>query len=292
MLPAGLWQPWEPRAVFPVFADAENTLDFVVQDSLRPSLRSFARIGFALIKKQKSFDAAVRDGMNAMLGRGMAFRGAFVTRAGRYVGAWELSPPLQAGGFFSASVNRLLARDGHALEDGVFVLIASRGRLDRWSSSPGSATARYVGKNYVAGYRTGLFARPLNPVAGKRHFGFTGINPQVIVDGDVVASVLLINHSSDPEYDRSVSPTMRLYRDPANFLEAPFGEIPAHGGLERRLTDVFPDADRFLAAAQGRGYTITRASGASLASIHLLRSKTGRTLGMDHSRPAYTNVVD
>ena len=292
MLPSGLWQPWEPRAVFPVFAEAENTIDFVVQDSLRPSLRSFARVGYALLRKQKLFDAAMRDGMNALLGRGMAFRGAFLTRGGRFIGAWNLSRPLQAGDFFSSSVNRLLERDRHAVEDGVFVLIASRGRLDRWSSSPGSATARYVGADYVAGYRTGLFARPLNPVAGKRHFGFTGINPQVVVRDDVVASVLLINHSSDPEYDRPVSPTMRLYRDPGNFLEAPFGDIPPHGALERRVSDLFPGAAQFLAGTGGRGYTITRASGASLASIHLLRSKTGRTLGMDHSRPSYTNVVD
>lgn len=292
MLPSGLWQQWEPRAVFPVFADADNTLDFVVQDSLRPSLRSFARVGYAFLRKQKTLQALWRDGRNALLGHGMAFRGAFVTRAGRYVGAWDLSRPLQAGEFFTASVNRLLARDGHALEDGVFILIASRGRLDRWSSSPGSATARYVGADYVAGYRTGLFARPLNPVAGKRHFGFTGINPQVVVGDDVAASVLLLNHSSDPEYDRPVSPTMRLYRDPANFLEAPFGEIPPHGALERHVTELFPEAARFLAGTQGRGYAITRASGASLASIHLLRSKSGRTLGMDHSRPSYTNVVD
>ena len=28
-----------------------------------------------------------------------------------------------------------------------------------------------------------------------------------------------------------------------------------------------------------------------LASVHLLRSRDGRTLGLDHSRPAYANVV-
>jgi hypothetical protein len=120
------------------------------------------------------------------------------------------------------------------------MLIASRGRLDRWSSSPGSATVRYVGKNYIAGYRTGLFARPLNPVAGKRHFGFTGINPQVMVGDDIVAAVLLINHSSDPGYDRPVSPSVRLYRDARTYLEAPFGEIPAHGALERGVLSFFP----------------------------------------------------
>jgi hypothetical protein len=37
---------------------------------------------------------------------------------------------------------------------------------------------------------------------------------------------------------------------------------------------------------------IARAQGASLASIHLLRSRSGATLGVDHSRPSYANVVD
>ena len=85
---------------------------------------------------------------------------------------------------------------------------------------------------------------------------------------------------------------MRLYRNPDDFLESPFGEIPPHGALERRVTDLFPDAGGFLGATEGWGYTITRASGASLASIHLLRSRSGRTLGMDHSRPAHTNVLE
>lgn len=292
MLPSDLWRPWEPRAVFPVFADAENSLDFVVHESLRPTARSLARIGVAMLKKQKPIDAIGRDVLNAVFGRGMAFRGAFLTRSGEFVRDWTLSEPLHVGQFFHASINRLLRESAIAVSDGLFVLIASRGRLDRWSSSPGSATARYVGKDYISGYRTGLFARPLNPVAGKRHFGFTGVNPQVIVADDIVPSVLLINHSSDPGYDRPVSPTIRLYRHPRSYLEAPYGEIPPHGALERAVTDLFPQAPEFLAPVRGKGVTVARAQGASLASVHILRSKSGRTMGLDHSRPAYTNVVE
>jgi hypothetical protein len=292
MLPVNLWLPWEPRAIFPVFADAENTFDFVVHRGLSPSVRSLARLGLALAKKQKPVAFVMREAMYAALGRGMAFRGAFLTRDGRYVRQWNLSEPLHTGGFFSANVNRLLESNGIALADGLFVLIASRGRLDRWSSSPGSATARYVGRNYIAGYRTGLFARPLNPVHGKRHFGFTGINPQIIVGDDIVASIILINHSSDPEYDRPVTPTVRLYRDIHTYRETEFGQIPPHGALERTITDLFPDAPEFLGPVGGKGLTITRAQGASLASVHLLRSRSGHTLGIDHSRPSYANVVD
>jgi hypothetical protein len=292
MLPQGLWHSWEPRAVFPVFADAQNGIDFAVQESLTPTWRSIARAGYTLMRRHKPPADAFRDLANLVLGRGMRFRGALVTRGGHFVRDWQLSGPLRPGGFFSVSVNELLAREHMAMTDGLFILIASRGRADRWSSSPGSATVRYVGDGYVAGYRTGLFTRQLNPVKGKRHFGFTGINPQVQVGDDVVASVLLINHSSDPEYDRRVSPTIRLHHDAASFLEAPFGDIPPHGALERSVTDLFPHAREFLAPNGGRGFTIARAQGASLASVHLLRSRSGRTLGLDHSRPAYTNVVD
>lgn len=291
MLPSNLWRPWEPRAVFPVFADAETTLDFVVHDSLRPTPRAIARIAYAAIRRQKSFNMILRDAVNAAFGRGMAFRGVFLRRNGEFVREWKLSEPLHRGQFFQVNVNRLLEQNGIPVSDGLFMLIASRGRLDRWSSSPGSATVRYVGTDYVAGYRTGLFARPLNTIDGRRHFGFTGINPQVIVGDDIVAAVLLINHSSDPGYDRPVHPAVRLYRDTTNYIEAGFGEIPPHGAVERAVTELFPDAPRFLAPNGGRGLMIALAKGASLASIHLLRSKSGRTLGLDHSRPAYANVV-
>jgi len=291
MLPDDLWRPWEPRAVFPVFGEALNYIEFAVQDSLRPSLRSLARIGHAVVKKHKPLGAAARDAANALFGLGMRFRGAYLTRGGAYLGSWTLSGPLQAGEFFSADVNALAGGAGLPVADGLFVLIASRGRLDRWSTSPGSATARYVGDQYIAGYRTGLFARPLNPVDGKRHFGFTGVNPQVIVREGVESGVLLINHSSDPAYDRPVTPSIRLYRDRDHFLEASFGEIPPHGALERRMSDLFPGAREFLAPSGGRGLTVARVQGASLASIHLLRAGA-RSLALDHSRPSYTNVVD
>jgi hypothetical protein len=292
MLPKELWKPWEPRGVFPVFADAENILDFVVQDSLRLSVRALGGVVYAALKKQKPLSIASHDVASALLRRGLSFRAAYLTRDGRFVREWRVSEALRAGGFFSVSINKLLERDGRQLADGLVILIASRGRVDRWSSSPGSATVRYVGKSYIAGFRTGLFARALNPVHDSRHRGFTGINPQVLVTEDVEASVLLMNHSSDPEYDRAVRPTIRLYRDPATYLEAAFAEIPPHGARECSVSELFPDARRFLAPTRGKGLTIAKAQGVTLASVHLLRSRSGTTFGLDHSRPAYANVVD
>lgn len=292
MLPENTWQPWHPRAFFPVFADVQNTVDFIVQRHQSFSLRALAMPAYAVLKKRKSTSDALRDYGNILLSRPYHFRGVLVDRAGTFVAEWPLGNGLRAGDYFSADINHLCREAGIKLMDGQWVLIANRGRADLMGSSPGSATMRYVGANYVAGFRTGLFTRVINPVNGKKHFGFTGINPQVMVHPNLVASVLLINHSSDPAYDRAVAPTIRLYRNNTEYLEAPFGDIPSHGALERRVTDLFPQAEAYLAANQGRGLTVAHASGVSLASLHLLRSPKGDTLGIDHSRPAYTNVVD
>jgi len=292
MLPNTLWRPWEPRAVFPVFADAQNTVDFMVQDDGNHSLRSLAMPFYSVLKKRKSVSGAFRDYRNLILRRPYRFRGALISRAGEFIKQWDLGRRLRTGDYFSVNINRLCSDAGVRLVDGQLVLIANRGRADVWSSSPGSATMRYVGESYVAGFRTGLFTRVLNPVSGKKHVGFTGINPQVLVGSDIVASVLLLNHSSDPGHDRAVTPTIRLYRNQCDFLECSFGEIPPHGALERTVLDLFSEARDFLKSTGGRGFTIVRAAGVSLASIHLLRSLSNTTLGMDHSRPAFTNVVD
>jgi hypothetical protein len=98
-----------------------------------------------------------------------------------------------------------------------------------------------------------------------------------------------MNHSSDPGYDRTVSPVIRLHRSHDEYLEAPFGTIPPHGALERGIADVFPGAATFVGA--DGGYTITRNKGASLASLHVLRAADGSSMALDHSRPAHTNVV-
>lgn len=292
MLPQNLWHPWEPRASFPVFADARVIVDFIAQDTLRPGLRSFVRPVRDLYLKRKKTRDVVRDYINLALNRPMRFRGVLVDREGRFLRQWQFPDAIHAGDFFSVDVTGLLEQEGLPAQDGVFILISSRGRPDLWNSSPGSTSVRYVGRNYVAGYRTGLFSRTLNPVGVKKHFGFTGLNPQVMVSDGLTASVLLINHSSDPLHDTPARPSIRLYRNPTEYLEADFGEIAPHGALERGVLELFPDAPEFLRQNGGRGYSVTRAVGVSLASIHILRSPDGRTVGMDHSRPAHTNLVD
>lgn len=293
MLSPNLWKPWEPKAVFPLFGGTRTFVDFVAQEGLFcRSWKDIMRPAYYLWHKKKKLVEVVHNYLNILLDRPMRFRGIVLERSGRYVGEWQLGEIYSPGEFISMDINALAEKSGIQLGDGVLILLANRGRTDIWNSSPGSATVRYVGDSLVGGYRTGLFSRTLNPVHGKRHFGFTGLNPQVILNDRIVPSILLINHSVDPEYDRIVTPTIRLYRNPSEFVETIFGEIPPHGALERSILDLFSKADRFLEPTGGRGFTVTQAEGSSLASIHILRARDGRSLGMDHSRPAFTNIVD
>ena len=81
-------------------------------------------------------------------------------------------------------------------------------------------------------------------------------------------------------------------RTPTEYQEARFGDIAPHGALERSVPDLFPRAGEFLAAHHGYGYTVAQGPGVSLASIHIIRSRDDRSLALEHSRPAHTNVVD
>lgn len=293
MLDRTLWKYWEPKAVFPLFAGVCTWIDFIAQDSLYcQSVKEFARPAYYLWQRKKNLPRVARDYVDTIFGRPMRLRGIALDRAGQYIGQWQLGEIRHPGDFISVDVNGLAENEGLKLSDGVLIVLASRGQNDMWSSSPGSATVRYIGDRFIGGYRTGLFARPLNPMQGKKHFGFTGLNPQIVIDDRLVASILLINHSSDPEYDRIVTPTIRLHRSPQEYLEAEFGEIYPHGALERSVTDLFPEAEQFLASTGGKGFTVAQAKGVSLASLHILRARGGISVGIDHSRPAFTNVVD
>lgn len=290
MLSNSAWRQEEPRLNFPIFAGAENHIDFTLQDDPPLTLRRFAAPAYHFAKGRKPLGTMLTDYRHFVAGEPYRFKGVFLDRQGRERLSGPLEGEYRAGDFFHCNLNDWLKANDIPLEDGNFVLVASRGRADRFLSSPGNVTLRVVTDERVCGYRTGFFSRPLN--AGHKHFGFTGLNPHVEVNADWLSSLLLINHSSDPAYDKTVNPTVRLYREGGDFLEAPFGDIAPHAALERSMLDLFPEAEAFLAANGGRGYTVTRLKGASLASIHVQRSRAGQLASMEHSRPAHPNVVD
>jgi hypothetical protein len=290
MLPSNAWRQEEPRLNFPVFAGIENHIDFTLQDDPPLTMRRLVAPVYHFVKSRKTLATLVKDYRHFIGGEPYRFKAIYLNRQGHLLYIGDFEGQYRPGGFFHCNLGLWLATQGMALQDGNLVLVASRGRADRFLSSPGNVTLRVIGPNRVCGYRTGFFSRPLN--AGHKHFGFTGLNPHVEVNGDWISSLLLINHSSDPEYDKRVNPTVRLYRADGAHLEAPFGEIAPHAALERNLLELFPDVQAFLAASGGRGYTITRLKGASLASIHVQRSRDGELASMEHSRPAHPNVVD
>ena len=290
MLPSTAWRQEEPRLNFPIFAGMENHIDFTVQNDPPVTWRRLAAPAYHFVKGRKPLATMLKDYKHFVAGEPYRFKAVYLDRTGRALLSGDLAGEYSPGGFFHCNLNRWLADNGVALQDGNLVLVASRGRADRFLSSPGNVTLRVVSGERICGYRTGFFSRPLN--AGHKHFGFTGLNPHVEVNADWVSSLLLINHSSDPGYDKIVNPTVRLHRAPDSFQEAPFGDIAPHAGMERSLLDLFPDAQDFLAGHGGRGYTITRLKGASLASIHVQRSRGGELASMEHSRPAHPNVVD
>jgi hypothetical protein len=290
MLSSHCWRQEEPRLNFPVFAGAENHIDFTLQEDPALTWRRAAAPVYHFVKRRKTLKAMVDDYRNLVGGEPYRFKGVFLDRQGREKLVGALEGEYRPGGFFHCNLNQWLHDKGVALEDGNFILVASRGRADRFQSSPGNVTLRVISDQRVCGYRTGFFSRPLN--AGHKHFGFTGLNPHVEVNRDWVSALLLINHSSDPAYDTTVEPTVRLYRADGQWLEAPFGPIAPHAALERSLLALFPEAESFLADNGGRGHTITRLKGASLASIHVQRARGGQLASMEHSRPAHPNVVD
>jgi hypothetical protein len=290
MLSPDTWGQDEPRLNFPVFAGVQNHVDFTLQAEPGITPKRLAVPLYHFLKGRKPFKTLLRDYRNLFSGEPYRFRGVYLDRQGQQLLSAPLPGEYKSGGFFHSHLNQWLQDHGVPLVDGNLILIANRGRADRFSSSPGNVTLRIVADDGVCGFRTGFFSRPLN--AGHKHFGFTGLNPHVESNERWVSSILLINHSSDPAYDRRVTPTVRLHRSTDEFLEAPFGEIAPHAALERTVDELFPEARDYLASNAGRGYTITRLKGATLASIHIFRTREGRLASMEHSRPAHPNIVD
>lgn len=290
MLSPDAWLQDEPRLNFPVFAGAQNHIDLTLQYEPRITPKRLATPFYHFLKGRKPLKTLVRDYQNIFFGESYSFRGIYLDRMGRQLLQAPLPGEYKPGGFFHIQLNQWLKNYNVTLVDGNFILVANRGRADRFSSSPGNVTLRIVTDENLCGFRTGFFSRPLN--SGHKHFGFTGLNPHVESNERWLSSILLINHSSDPAYDRQVIPTVRLHRSTSEFLEAPFGQIAPHASLERTIDEIFPKAREYLAGHAGRGYTITRLKGASLASIHIFRTRDGRLASMEHSRPAHANIVD
>ena len=226
--------------------------------------------------------------------KNLNFKLYVLSRDGQYRATYVLPKSYKPGASVDIELSDLIAKLNLPDQDYLVVAVMSRGRMDGYRSSPASFSMTYIDQDNVAIYRTGAFARPLNEGRLKAHTGFTGINPKIIATNDVVSSLMLINHSSDPEYALAARPACVLIREDGEQLEGDFGEIPPLGALEMSVADIFGSGVfDFLKPHGGRATTITTCVGITLGSLHMQRSNDDRRtlIGIEHSRPAHMNLA-
>ncbi len=250
---------------------------------------------------KKNFFANVKDlipelGSLAASGisKNLRFKLHILSRDGEYRASYELPSSYEPGASVDIDLSKLLMNLNLPADDYLVTAVMSRGRMDGYRSSPASFSMTYIDQDNVAIYRTGAFARPLNEGRLKTHVGFTGINPKIIATTEVMSSLMLINHSSDPEYGLAARPTSVLIREDGERLDGEFGAIPPLGAREMSVSDIFGNVVfDFLRPFGGRATTVTTCVGLTLGSLHLQRSNDNRRtlLGIEHSRPAHMNLA-
>ncbi len=285
MLSELLWKEWEPRVLFPAFAGAFNSYEFTVQPTLEnKSLKNLMYPLYLWQKKEIMFRNMVARYLQMLRGERIKFRTYRLSSDGELLAHVGESRSIAMGETYIFQHD---LREEKYNE--IILFVASRGRMDKFFSSPGNMTARYSTKKAISGYRTGFFARPLN--CGKGHYGYTGLNPAVTYESGINMGILLINHSSDPMYNKSVSPIIRVYQSKDIYLEHSFGEIKPHGFKEVVIENLFPETKEWKKNNQNF-WVVTECKGASLASFHTYRNIEGQLLAIEHSRPSHAQILD
>jgi hypothetical protein len=290
-----LFQPYEPRAIFPVFSDCENRLNYILRETYIPGPRAVLRhVAGRILKRDHAAHPRflARLMMDSLRGIRLGFRGAFLRRDGRLIA--EI-PRFASVGYrqgFDISIDRLLAASGLAKQDGQFLLIADRGVKLDGGYGIGTIGAVYRNKHTFTCYRNGAFARPINEASHHRPSGFRSIAPHMTYTDGLESSAYFFNFSSDANYKRGAAPGVRLYRRREEYLEGTFGLIPPFGAAERSLSEMFgTQAREFLADTGGVGTLIAEAEGVTLGSVHLIRNRTAGTMGIEHTRPTHLYVA-
>ncbi|MCK1332011.1 hypothetical protein IVB57_27355 [Bradyrhizobium sp. CW9] len=298
--PATPWKPHEPRFILPTFEGLECRLGFSIPIWHKAIDVKYLRSLVAGSLKKNVYEALKDLGpefiglLKSGFSSNLRFKLHVLSREGEYLATREVPSLHKPGASFEIDLTKLIAELGLAPRDYLIVAVMSHGRMDAYRSSPGSFSMTYVDRDNVAIYRTGAFARPLNEGRLKSHVGFTGINPKILATKDFVSSLMLLNHSSDPDYSYAARPSSILIREDGEQLKADFGEIPPLGASEMSVVDLFGNGVfDFLKPFGGRGTTITTCAGVTLASLHLQRSNDHRRtlLGIEHSRPAHMNLM-
>lgn len=294
MLPAGLWKEHEPRFGFPIFGDCVNRVSQAVRlDFCRFSWKKAVKSSL----KQIRAGSLPSPGMFVPLLMGgygsMQIRGALTSRQGEFLRDFGQLGVWKAGQAFEINVNETMAAHGLPMRDGIFLLIMNLGDHPEALSDINIFSMSYENAQFYTNYRTGAFARTLNDFSKKKHAGFMSVNPKIIVNQSHMSSLLFMNHSSAPGYADTVCPSVRLYRADGETLEREFGPIPPFGCVERSMEDLFGVGVReFLAPSGGLGTTVSTVKGYTLAGISVLRSRDGRSMSIEHTRPTQSYLIN
>lgn len=295
MLPHGTFLPHEPRAVYPVFADCDNRLSYVLRETYIPTPAAALRhCAGRVLRGERRWTSRflTRVLLDSLRGIRVNFRGAYLDRDGRLLGCVPNFACVQYRQGFDISVNSLIAAAGLPLQDGQFLLIADRGVKLDGGYSIGTVTAAYVSATGFSCYRNAAFARPINEFGHHRPTGFRSIAPHMVCGDDAEASAYFFNFSSDTSYSLTANPRVTLRREDGSDLQAMFGGIPPFGARERSISDLFGAEGReFLARAGGYGTLIAEQDGVTLGSLHLIRNRRNGGLGIEHTRPTHMYVL-
>jgi hypothetical protein len=305
LLKKNLWRKHEPRFEFPIFKGINTRFSF----SIRSNFKSITRLGLAIVfyKSLKSgFDHGLTQGIKNFFEtldeylslmfsfdkNNLRFRLVILSRDGQLLAEMPIAGKHPPGASIDLDIAKILSKINLPDDDYMAIVIMSRGIPNTIRSSPGSYSMTYFSTSVYTTYRTGGFARTLNDSKKKKQYGFRGINPKIVVNDKISSSLFLINHSSNPLYDKSAMPNVVLLRKDGKYLESNFGIIPPFGGVERSMEELFGnDVIEFLRPMGGKGTTITTCPGVSLASIHLRRLKNGNSMSIEHSRPTHTYLM-
>lgn len=295
MLPQKLFRAHEPRAVYPVFADRDNRIAYVLRETYIATPQAAIRHAAGrILRRDNRLGTSFlgRIVVDSVRGIRLRFRGAFLDRDGNLLATVPVFAETAYRQGFDVSLNALMEKAGLPLCDAQFLLIADRGVKLDGGYSIGTVTAAYGGSSGFSCYRNAAFARPTNEFSHHRPLGFRSIAPHMVCSGDIETSAYFFNFSSDSAYDYTVNPDVSLLRDDGERLDAKFGDIPPFGARERRLTEIFGvEVRNFLGGANRYGTLIAEASGVTIGSIHILRNEKHGSLGIEHTRPTHMYVA-
>jgi hypothetical protein len=290
-----LFEPYEPRAVYPVFADRDNRLSYVLRATYIATPRAATRHALGRLFRRDhhtSMRFLTRIVLDSLTGIRLRFRGAYLDRDGNLLAEIPVFADIGYKQGIDISVNSLITDAGQEIQDGQFLLICDRGIKLDGGYGIGTVGATYHTPVGFSCYRNGAFARPINDFSHHRPTGFRSIAPHLSISKDIETSAYFFNFSTDPNYQFSANPKVTLLISDGRKLEANFGEIPPFGAREASISKIFgPGAKKFLSKENIGATLIAEQSGVTIGSLHIVRNLKNGAMGIEHTRPTHMYIA-